>query len=560
MSLIARYKLDGNARDSEGSAHGTAIDVTWAPSQLVDGGGEARLNGTTSRLDTVIQFTTETAVSLPIWFHPRQGAGHLIGQHDGTDGLAIEQTATGKIRLLVGGAASQEVTVYPGEYHHAVPVYNDGEATLYLDNEAVATVTETVTWPAVPVTIGARADGSEALPCDVVDVRGYDEALNETGIDSLNTSPDSNGDAVSDYSPPQSGLRCHYRFDSLQNSVVIDENGIYDGVSYGVSLVESFYNKAAYFDGASYIDAGQALDCSADFTVHAIVEPDSPLPAGDQALVYKGTTNREFYLFVRSGEVGCRVFYNGSSNSYLELTYPVPTGQKFNIGVRRAGLNVSLFVNGVEVAIGVLTSSVLHTSQPMNIGRYGGGALYYSGSIDELVTNNIGLSDAEMQSLSAGGLYVLRFPYFAVRGLPSSFPLSAYNPHPTPIPNPTAIPRSGRSGVNGVTALLTPPAWFDQRDGSGGSHLSPAGVVSRPDRQGRLSGNTTDQNGQPVSRRVRCFERRTGRIVRETWSNAAGYYQFDDLDPAKRFTVVAHDYSGTYNAVIADNAQPEVPA
>lgn len=155
---------------------------------------------------------------------------------------------------------------------------------------------------------------------------------------------------------------------------------------------------------------------------------------------------------------------------------------------------------------------------------------------------------------------VKSFPYLAMRVLPTDQQADGYNPHPQAVPNPTAIPRSGRSQVQGVSALLAPPAWFDQRDGSGGSHLSPAGVVSRPDRQGRLRGNITDQNGQPVSRRVRCFERRTGRIVREIWSNAAGYYQFDDLDPGKRFTVVAHDYSGTYNAVIADNAQPEVPA
>lgn len=37
MSLIARYKLDGNAKDSEGTAHGTAAGVTWAPSQLIKG-------------------------------------------------------------------------------------------------------------------------------------------------------------------------------------------------------------------------------------------------------------------------------------------------------------------------------------------------------------------------------------------------------------------------------------------------------------------------------------------------------------------------------------------
>jgi len=154
------------------------------------------------------------------------------------------------------------------------------------------------------------------------------------------------------------------------------------------------------------------------------------------------------------------------------------------------------------------------------------------------------------------GLPQPMFPPITRRSMPGS--TLSYNPHPIPVPNPTAIPRSGRSTEQG--SVVRTLGHFDQRDGSGGSHLSPSGVVSQPDRQGRLSGNTTGPDGSPVSRRVRCFERKSGRIVRETWSNAAGYYQFDDLDPNKRFTVVSHDHTGEYNAVIADNTQPEVPA
>ena len=139
-------------------------------------------------------------------------------------------------------------------------------------------------------------------------------------------------------------------------------------------------------------------------------------------------------------------------------------------------------------------------------------------------------------------------------------PAGSYNPHPIPVPNPSAIPRSGISMVPGSVNPLKALGYVDQIDGSGGQPGNPNGVASDPARRGVLEGNTTDHYGNPLSRRVRCFERRSGRIVREAWSNAAGYYRFQDLDPNKRFTIVAHDYRGTYNAVVADNAKPKVPA
>lgn len=137
---------------------------------------------------------------------------------------------------------------------------------------------------------------------------------------------------------------------------------------------------------------------------------------------------------------------------------------------------------------------------------------------------------------------------------------AGYNPHPTPVPNPTAIARNGQSSVLGAADPLKALGYIDQRDGSGGHPTAPTGVASDPTRRGILEGNTTDHYGNPVSRQVRVFERATGRIVREAWSTNAGYYRFIELDPHKRFTIVAHDHKGTYNAVIADNAQPELPA
>lgn len=62
----------------------------------------------------------------------------------------------------------------------------------------------------------------------------------------------------------------------------------------------------------------------------------------------------------------------------------------------------------------------------------------------------------------------------------------------------------------------------------------------------------------PAMRRVRLFDRRTARCIRETWSDpASGAYAFDEIALGREYTVVALDHTGEHNAVIADPIQAE---
>lgn len=64
----------------------------------------------------------------------------------------------------------------------------------------------------------------------------------------------------------------------------------------------------------------------------------------------------------------------------------------------------------------------------------------------------------------------------------------------------------------------------------------------------------------PLRRRVRLMREVDGRVIRETWSDAAtGVYTFTGIDPAQRYTVIAYDHERNYRAVVADNLAPEVP-
>lgn len=62
----------------------------------------------------------------------------------------------------------------------------------------------------------------------------------------------------------------------------------------------------------------------------------------------------------------------------------------------------------------------------------------------------------------------------------------------------------------------------------------------------------------PLARKVQLLHERSHAIVAETWSDAAGNYQFTGIDPTQRYTVVSYDHEHMYRAVIADNLTPEV--
>ncbi len=65
------------------------------------------------------------------------------------------------------------------------------------------------------------------------------------------------------------------------------------------------------------------------------------------------------------------------------------------------------------------------------------------------------------------------------------------------------------------------------------------------------------QPDQPLQRRVQLISENTRVLVGETWSDAAGNYRFEFIDPAQRYTVVSYDHQHLYRAVIADNLKPE---
>ena len=68
--------------------------------------------------------------------------------------------------------------------------------------------------------------------------------------------------------------------------------------------------------------------------------------------------------------------------------------------------------------------------------------------------------------------------------------------------------------------------------------------------------NKATPSDLPVARRVRLHEQSSGRLVRETWSDASGAYSFSGLR-LTAYYVVSFDHTGGFGGVIADNLTPE---
>lgn len=68
----------------------------------------------------------------------------------------------------------------------------------------------------------------------------------------------------------------------------------------------------------------------------------------------------------------------------------------------------------------------------------------------------------------------------------------------------------------------------------------------------------------PVQRLVQIFTHSnahgqvfpTNAIIRWQWSDPAGNWRFDNLDPSQRYGVIAYDHTGTYDPVVKLNLIP----
>ncbi|MEP6587134.1 MAG: hypothetical protein ABJA84_00050 [Polaromonas sp.] len=80
------------------------------------------------------------------------------------------------------------------------------------------------------------------------------------------------------------------------------------------------------------------------------------------------------------------------------------------------------------------------------------------------------------------------------------------------------------------------------------------------DGSGRIVGTVklSGMPNTPLARKVRLIDESNGLLVRECWSTTAGDYEFQSIEPNRRYTVISYDHMHDKRAVIADNITPEL--
>lgn len=117
-----------------------------------------------------------------------------------------------------------------------------------------------------------------------------------------------------------------------------------------------------------------------------------------------------------------------------------------------------------------------------------------------------------------------------------------------PVNNYSASLSRGAVIANDLAYTLSKPASYSADLQQSWKNVWNNGVAS-------IEGITTIEN-IPGARQVRLYDKATGQLVNQTFSNAVGQYIFNNVDATREYFVVAHDHLRVYNGVISDMLTP----
>lgn len=220
------------------------------------------------------------------------------------------------------------------------------------------------------------------------------------------------------------------------------------------------------------------------------------------------------------------------NGTVMNITASISSGAWHHIAWARSGGVVSVYLDGVSIGSSSFAGSIPSGNLLVGVSAHNGGE-YINGFIDELrLTNGV--------ARYAAGFTPPVAP-FPDTGGGQAFGAAI----------PQALPLERGAEISGGSAappslIIAPGAAqvFDLED------FGPYRIA------GTVKEKSTPSN-MPLRRRVQLYAQRSGRLVREAWSDAdTGEYSFDHIRGDLAYFVVSFDHTGFYRAVIADNLTP----
>jgi len=317
-----------------------------------------------------------------------------------------------------------------------------------------------------------------------------------------------------------------------------------------------FGGTSAYFDGA-----GDSLDIAGplgwspadeDYTVEAWAYLESL--ANDPYLISVGdAATNSLSLHWVSGSARWEVWLSGSGGDYLVSSVASTANVWEHWLVSRVGGMVRMFKDGVQVAsYGNTPTPSFSASAGATVGykRFSGAAgNYFKGYVDDVrilksapFTANFTPPTVARTAIPASEILFVGSGQKRVVGLGT--PLATNTP---------AFKGRPQEGVDRLP-LGIPQNSYERS-------LSPATNAMQFKGRGKIVGTVKTKNSPtnlPARRRVRLYREPDGLLVRTVWSDpATGVYEFIGIPMDTTYTVVSHDYTGTFRAVLADGLTPD---
>ncbi len=209
----------------------------------------------------------------------------------------------------------------------------------------------------------------------------------------------------------EDNMALYYKFDEGSGSTVLDAVGSNDGTVFGSTWTASvpaalpFTNPySMYFDGGDYVDAGDIVDLTTDFSVSAWVNPDSL--GTDRQIIsrgYDGTnTQWELKTTTAGGNVSFQSWQSGIVG--VESIGVPPAGQWTHVVGTYDGTTWRIYLDG-SLDNSAVAAGPVHTNRTVVVGAVDtptGFRQNWEGSLDDVRVYDRTISDSEIADLYAG--------------------------------------------------------------------------------------------------------------------------------------------------------------
>ncbi len=421
VDLVAFYPFNGDATDQSGNGNNGVVNgATLVPDRFGNANGAYSFDGVDDYIAVSQALLSETNVnsgdgSISVWYHVEDGdEGYIITINDTQSTSFTGLFATGEIATAqnrafnFGSSFPINSASYQDGWHYAVITYSGGTTSLYLDGIFSGSETGYTVSSFDETIIGADQntggnDNSttvqESFFSSVIDeIKVYNRALSAQEI--------SDNYELEKF-PLQEGLVAYYPFNDNQ----LDESGSgNNGQSTGGTSVPDRLgndNAAFQFDGIDdfiTVPDDNSLDLTL-FTLSGWMYLNEAVPDGGfYNMFFKGEAGdpaNSNYAFSVNSDQNLSMFYEYDAGTNVSITgsTSINIGEWYLFSTTFDGLELKLYINGVEEASISQTNLPGTNDAPVFIGTNTSGTSFVNGILDDLRMFNRALTASEVLEL-----------------------------------------------------------------------------------------------------------------------------------------------------------------